>query len=264
MRSTCATHRRWLLLAFVASAVTAPAAASPVQRADADCLSAGLEARYPPLDASPIAQVLPDSRDSAAPPGAACFEKTSVAASWVTVASVIRTADSPNTVIGRFGAISELLTVQYWSTTEHKWRPLVSSASAILRAESAQRRGDYSAAELASGEPRYYRVTDTRSAHASTYRLRLREVEGGRVVVETSNAAAIKEWGVTLYAADGLDTWYFLNERSPGVWAYYSITRVLPASFLAAGHEKSYINRAVALYRHYMHLPTDTEPPAAP
>jgi len=84
------------------------------------------------------------------------------------------------------------------------------------------------------------------------------------VVVETSNVDAIKWWGITLYAADGLDTWYFLGERSPGVWDYYSITRVLPASFLAKGHEKSYINRAVALYRHYMRLPTDTEPPSAP
>ena len=56
----------------------------------------------------------------------------------------------------------------------------------------------------------------------------------------------------------------FLERRSPDVWAYYSITRILPAGFLARGHEKSYINRAVALFRHYMRLPTDAEPPAAP
>ena len=92
----------------------------------------------------------------------------------------------------------------------------------------------------------------------------MKEAQRRRVVVETSNVDAIKQWGITLYAADGLNTLYFLDERSPGVWAYYSITRVLPASFLAEGHEKSYINRAVALYRHYMRLPTNTEPPSAP
>jgi len=141
---------------------------------------------------------------------------------------------------------------------------LVSSAAAIAGLKSPRPRADYSAGELATGDDRYYLIADTRSRRATTYRLRLREVRPGRVVVETSNVDAIKQWGITLYAANGLDTWYFLDERSPGVWAYYSITRVLPANLLVEGHEKSYINRAVALYRHYMHLPTDAEPPAAP
>jgi hypothetical protein len=202
--------------------------------------------------------------DSAAPVGAACFSETTTAAIWVTVASVVRTADNPETIIGRFGAISKLQTVQYWSVTDHKWRPLVSSAFATLRGGSTQARADYSASELATGEDHYYLITDTRSGRAITYRLRLRQGQRGRVVVQTSNVDAVKQWGFTIYDADGLDTWYFLGERSPGVWAYYSITRVLPASFLAKGHEESYINRAVALYRHYMHLPTDAEPPSAP
>jgi hypothetical protein len=59
-------------------------------------------------------------------------------------------------------------------------------------------------------------------------------------------------------------TVYYLAERAPGRWAYSSITRIVPASFLAQGHEKSYVNRAIALYRHYMHIPTDQDPPAAP
>jgi hypothetical protein len=151
--------------------------------------------------------------------------------------------------------------VQYWSTTDHKWRPLVSSASAIV---GTQPRADYSPGELTTNDARYYQITDTRSGHAVTYQLRLWEAQQGRVVVETSNVDGIRWWGITLYAADGLDTWYFLRQRSPGLWGYYSITRVLPASFLAEGHEKSYINRAVALYRHYMRLPTDIEPPSAP
>jgi hypothetical protein len=140
----------------------------------------------------------------------------------------------------------------------------VSAASAIAGPKSTQLRADYSPAELAAGSDLYYRVTDTRSGRATTYRLRLRENQQGRVVVETSNVDAIKQWGITLYAPNGLDTWYFLDERSPSVWAYYSITRILPASLLAEGHEKSFINRAVALYRHYLRLPTDAEPPSAP
>jgi hypothetical protein len=82
--------------------------------------------------------------------------------------------------------------------------------------------------------------------------------------VAISNVDPIKQWGITLYAADGVSSLYFLKQRSPDVWAYYSITRLLPNSFLAQGHEKSYINRAVALYRHIVGIATATQPPAAP
>jgi len=264
MRPLSATYGWWLFLAIVVPGTTTPAQARLLQPPSAGCLDAGVEAHYPQLDSPPIAQVIRSNDDSAAPVGAACFNKTTTAASWVTVASVVRTTDSPDAVIGRFGAISKLQTIQYWSVTDHKMRPLVSSAFAILRAGSTQARSDYSASELATGEDHYYLTTDTRSGRAITYRLRLREGQRGRVVVETSNVDAVKQWGFTVYDAGGLDTLYFLDERSPGVWAYYSITRVLPVSFLAKGHEESYINRAVALYRHYMRVPTDAEPPSAP
>jgi hypothetical protein len=259
-----ATYSWWLFLAIVVPGITAPVPVPPLEPAGAGCLDAGAEAYYPPLDSPPVARLMRPNHDAVAPVGAACFDKTTLAATWVTVASVVRTADSLNAVIGRFGAISKLLTVQYWSVTDHKWRPLVSSAFAILGAGSTQARADYSPSELATGEDQYYLVTDTRSGRAITYRLRLLQGQRGRVLVETSNVDPVKQWGFTLYATDGLDTLYFVDERSPGVWAYYSITRVLPAGFLAFGHDKSYINRAVALYRHYMHLPTDAEPPSAP
>jgi len=264
MRSTYALHAWWLSLAIVVPGVAVVAPADLVRSAGADCPGPGAELRYLPLNSPPIVQAVRSQDDSIAPAAAACFDKTGSAAMWVTVASVIRTGDSPSTLLARFGAISDLLSVQYWSTTDHRWRPLVSSASAIAGAESTQSRHDYSPAELSTGDDRYYRITDTRSGRATTYRLQLRKAKLGRLVVETSNTDAIKQWGITLYAANGLDTLYFLDERSPGVWAYYSITRVLPASLLAAGHEKSYVNRAVALYRHYMRLRTDAEPPAAP
>jgi hypothetical protein len=153
--------------------------------------------------------------------------------------------------------------VRYWSTTEQKWRPLVSSASAIASANSTLPRADYSLAELVTGEDRYYSVTDSRSGRAVTYRLRLWENQPTGVVVESANVDAIRLWGITLYAPGGLHTLYFLKKQSPGVWAYYSITRLLPNSLLAEGHDKSFINRAVALYRHIVGLPTDAEPPAA-
>jgi len=69
---------------------------------------------------------------------------------------------------------------------------------------------------------RRYETADTRSGRSVAYRLRLRLNQPGRMVIETANIEAIKKWGLTIYGPEGLDTLYFLSERSPGVWAYYT------------------------------------------
>ncbi|MDB6013228.1 MAG: hypothetical protein JWL65_5478 [Gammaproteobacteria bacterium] len=53
------------------------------------------------------------------------------------------------------------------------------------------------------------------------------------LVVEITNVDAIKQWGITLYAPGGVTSMYFLKKQSQNLWVYYSITRVLPNSFLA-------------------------------
>jgi hypothetical protein len=57
---------------------------------------------------------------------------------------------------------------------------------------------------------------------------------------------------------------YFMERESPGVWRYYSIVRTgKNANSLTIGHEASSINRAVAFYRYLAGIATDKEPPAA-
>ena len=69
---------------------------------------------------------------------------------------------------------------------------------------------------------------------------------------------------VTLFHPGEMQSIYFLDRESDNVWRYYSIARTgRNASRLAAGHESSSINRAVAFYRFLVGIPTDQEPPAA-
>jgi hypothetical protein len=253
----------WILLAVVCSAAVAIAFASD-QPGELACLSGGVPPLFAPLNAPPVVHAVRVSGGAAPPAGAACFGQTDSAATWITVGSLVQTSESQSTLVQRFGSISKLLSVQYWSTTEQKWRPMVSSAGAIVSPSTRSARADYSLAELLTEEDRYYSMTDTRSGRAVTYRLRVRQSQPGELVVAISNVDPIKQWGITLYAADGVSSLYFLEKRSPDVWAYYAITRLLPNSFLAQGHEKSYINRAVALYRHIVGIATATEPPSAP
>jgi hypothetical protein len=250
----------WLLLAV---ALTSAVAMASDRAAQPGCMSSGVPPVYAPLNAPPLAQATRVSDGGTPPAGASCFEKSDSAATWITVASTIRTSNSANAFIERFGSISTLSTVRYWSVTEKKWRPMVTSASAITGANSRLPRADYSRADLVAGEDRYYSVTDSRSGRAVAYRLRLLQSQPTDLLMETANVDAIRQWGITVYAPGGLHTLYFLKKQSPDVWDYYSITRILPDTFLAAGHDKSFINRAVALYRHIVGLLTDAEPPAA-
>jgi hypothetical protein len=212
---------------------------------------------FPPVNAAPAVEMT----DVSPPNGGNCFPDRAARATWVTVASVIQTALGPESILQRFGAISELQQVQYWSTTDQAWRPLVSAAFAVSSANVDQPRADYTCAELVAAS-RYYRITDTRTYEPVNYRLEVHPAAHGHLFVETTNVDPIRKWGITLYRPAGLHTLYFLSERSPGVWSYYSITRAVPATFLARGHEKSYVNRAIALYRHYLRLPTTADPPA--
>jgi len=261
--------RNWLLTArlryFISLVIVFAAGACeqrPAVAAEHSCSFADIHPAFPPVNAAPAVAATDVSNNSSPPSGAHCFPESSQGAIWITVTSAIQTPLRPEAILRKFGAISELRGVQYWSTTDHAWRPMISAAFAVTSADTNQPRADYSSAETV-GSSRLYRVTDTRIHDPVNYSLQIHPTAQNQIFAETRNVDPIKKWGITLYAPDGLHTLYFLSEGSSGVWSYYSITRAVPASFLARGHEQSYINRAIALYRHYLQLPTTAEPPAA-
>jgi Family of unknown function (DUF6675) len=260
MRIRFAVRGRRLPLVGVLLGIATIQPCHTAQLDDATCLRSAPQPEFATLNAAPLVRVTHEAPAA----GGECFNKTDSTATWITVASLVETSDTRKELIGRFGAISQLVAVRYWSVTDRKWRPLLSSAVALNVVQTVTSRPDYSAEELQRTETLPYRITDTRTERAVTYSLRLSSIGPREFAVETANVDAVKEWGITFYAPGGLHTVYYLAERAPGRWAYSSITRIVPASFLAQGHEKSYVNRAVALYRHYMHIPTDQDPPADP
>jgi hypothetical protein len=84
--------------------------------------------------------------------------------------------------------------------------------------------------------------------------MHIAEASADRIVFDT----------VTLFRPGEMQSIYFLDRESAGVWRYYCIARTgRNASRLAAGHESSSINRAVAFYRALAGIPSDQEPPGA-
>jgi hypothetical protein len=117
---------------------------------------------------------------------------------------------------------------------------------------------------MTEGSTLFFAQSDNRSSGEVVYRLLIRELRPNRLVIATENVTAVRKLILTLFAPGELQSTYFLERRSPGVWTYYSLSRTSPdANPLARGHAASYLNRAVALFRYVAGIPTDQEPPAA-
>ena len=94
--------------------------------------------------------------------------------------------------------------------------------------------------------------------------MHIAEASADRLVFDVENVSIMRYLFVTLFHPGEMQSIYFLDRESANVWRYYSIARTgRNASRLAAGHQSSSINRAVAFYRSLAGIPTDQEPPAA-
>ena len=181
----------------------------------------------------------------------------------VTTGARFRYAPNAEDLLRRAGAISGLAGMRYWSTTHRQWQTLIVSAYAVTAAQPGVRRRDFTPDEMKEGKVLYLQQTDNLSG-AAIYRMHIAEVSADRLVFDVENVSTMRYLFLTLFPPGEMQSIYFLDRESAGVWRYYSMVRTgRNASRLAAGHEASSINRAVAFYRWLVGIPTDQEPPAA-
>jgi hypothetical protein len=251
------------LAPVIASRAAAPDAPAAAPEGPAACRPGVTAPAYAALGAAPAVRYLQDTPLSALPLQPACLGATMPqSGTFVEVAATFPMARGRSELLSRFGGVSDLLHVRYWSTSDHRWRPLISAATALT--PSGQPRADFSAAEVDSGRDLDFSQTDSRSSHAATYRMHSRRGDAHRVVLEIENVSPLRWWGLTLYEPGELRSLYVMEQLAPGVWTYYSLTTVGDGRWPVSGHVNSYINRVIALYRHYTGLQTDSEPPPAP
>jgi hypothetical protein len=184
----------------------------------------------------------------------------------VGLAGHFRYDGNTDALLARFGAISSLVEVRYWSVTEKRWNSMFTRANALDGPDLGKPHRDFSATELRAGGKLYFAAADNRSGRDAVSSLHVTAADSAHFVVETENVTPLR-WTFLTYAAPGsFQTWYFLDRDADATWHFYSLTRVLYASsfFDEVIPNKSYVNRAVAMYRHFLDLPTDRNPPAAP
>jgi hypothetical protein len=197
-----------------------------------------------------------------APPACTAWASTGFA-TLVTTAARFHNSGTANGLLRHIGAVSQFTGIRYWSTTHKKWQTLIVDAHALSGPKTNQSRADFTPDEMIKGGVLYFEQTDNLSGNA-VYQMRVAEASVDRLVVEIENVTPLRYHIMTVVDRGEMQSIYFLDRESDGVWRYYSILRIgKHASWLVAGNESSSINRAVAFYRYMVGIPTDQEPPAA-
>jgi hypothetical protein len=182
----------------------------------------------------------------------------------VTLTASFRFDGPMSALLARVGSISALRNIRYWSATDKKWRPLSNDASALTGPNPKLRRSDFSAAELVQGAELYYWEDDVRTG-PMVYRLRVSESTPERFVISRDNVTPVRKFIFTLFRPGAIQSVLIIQRIVPGLFGVYVLCRDGEgASVLTLGHDKSYVNRAAALYRQLTGIKTDLEPPAAP
>lgn len=219
---------------------------------------------YPELDQPPVVKFWRESELGREwkPPACTSWVNTGFS-TLITMSARFRFSSEGESLLRHIGAISALGGMRYWSTTHKQWQILITSAHALSGPQATQRRQDFAPDEMGTGKTLYFEQVDNLSGKA-TYRMHIIQVSSDRLVFAVENVSIMRYLFVTLFRPGEMQSIYFLDRESEGVWRYYSMVRTgRNASRLAAGHESSSINRAVAFYRCLAGIPTDQEPPAA-
>jgi hypothetical protein len=206
---------------------------------------------YAAVDAPAAVQVI-SGKDLAAwkPPACVGWEAKDDGV-LVTLAGRFHFKGTTDELLKRFGAISSLKGLQYWSVTDGGWRTLIDSASALDSPDGGHSRADFTLAEMKNGHELYFAQQDNRTSEEVVYRMNVRDLSADGFTVAVENVTPIRSFMLTLFDPGDLQSVHFVRRESPGVFRFYGLAFAGEslASSLALP-EASYVNRALALYGH--------------
>ena len=161
----------------------------------------------------------------------------------------------------RFGALSAWRGIQYWSVTDGRWDTLITDAAALDGSRPRRRRGDFTLAELKSGVDFYFLQRDNRSSDAITYRMKVEAIDANRLIIAVENVSSVSVFIFTIFDPGDLKSTYIFERLSPVAWGYYNLSGAREGTALIGSHDSSYLNRALAIYRHLAGIPGNQDPP---
>jgi hypothetical protein len=193
-----------------------------------------------------------DPGDRWTPP--TCLGWTPKEGTLVAIAGRFHYRGNVDGLLSRFGKVSTLAGLQYWSVRESGWRTLITSAGALDGPYPNQPRGDFSLDEMKSGTDLYFTETDNRTAQSIVYRMRV-EATASNLAISIENVTPVRQFLFTLLDPGDLQSKHFFARAGPNTWTYYSLARTGVSISLLEVSEESYVNRALALYSHFTGTP---------
>lgn len=219
---------------------------------------------YPAVGEPPVVVAwFGDGEDASwTPPG--CTEwRTRGFATMIGMAARFRHDGGLDALLSRIGRISGATGIRYWSVTRQRWRDLVDEAYALSTDDPDSRRSDFSASELMLGNVFYFLREPNSPIGAAVFRMVVLERGANRVVLKIENSSPIRLLRIPVLKPGEQELIVFLERESGSVWRFYSLMRLGEGvAWQVRERMPSYVNRAVAEYRHLAGIPTDHEPPA--
>jgi hypothetical protein len=214
------------------------------------CAGAEPSPDYPSEGAAPKVQVWTRAENWTPPPCTGWG--TAGAGVFVALAARFRFGGTSDALLSRFGNVSSLKGLRYWSVSEGGWRTLITDAFALDGPDLERKRPDFALSEMKSGRDLYFAQEDNRSAGDVIYRMQVKEMTTTRLVVAIDNVSRVERFMLTLFNPGDLRSLHFFDRRGPDAWSYYGLAWAgeTAASRLAVP-QASYVNRAKALYDHF-------------
>lgn len=179
----------------------------------------------------------------------------------VAVTGSFSSKESGDALLVRFGSISSLRGTRYWSVTDSRWETLITDAAALDATDIGKHRSDFTFEEMKNGKNLYFFESDNRSSNKVIYRMNVLKATPDSLEVATANISKIRLFLLPMFDPGDIQTLFILERMTADTWGYYSLSAIQEKGIAAIeDHEKSYINRAIALYRQFVGIPTDQVP----
>lgn len=160
----------------------------------------------------------------------------------------------------RFGAVSRLEGLAYWSFTDRQQQVLIAQAHAVSDAAAGQARAEFSLDELRSGKPLYFVHDDNRTHKLVTYSMRLQHSAADSFTLHFENTGEVSMMGLTLLAPQELQWLVSVQRLGAGLWGYRSLLGLRRLRMGRAGqHRLSNLSRALAMFDLWAGRQTDAE-----
>jgi len=180
----------------------------------------------------------------------------------VALAGSFSHAGTIDELIAKFGAISGLKGLVYWSVSHQQWRTLITDAYALESPDAGLSREDFSVTELRSGRMLYFAKNDSSSWGDHVFSMRVIDSSDDHLSVETRNVSAIRLGPLTVFQPEHLRSVVLVNRMHDETWSYYSLGVVMDSK--VATPLRSLVNRQAAYFRLLAGQPADRTPPLAP